>query len=176
MIYCYAYKYIKINSKISIKIPYIFVIQIFEIKLKKEAVKIMGISLCSSTPSERVETQVMEEKPIKFSKITLYWHMIDPNSRAIKALLLAGGVKHSEVYLDVTKDEHKKPEILELNPLGQIPFMTIDSETVVESNAILRMLTRICPELDQYYPSNAFQRAKVDQLLDFKGTSFGLAS
>lgn len=136
----------------------------------------MGVSFCSTNAAENVsqtEERLFEQK---YNKITLYWHMIDPNSRAIKSLLIAGGVKHHDVYLDLSKNEHKEPEILELNPSGQIPFLTVDEQTYVESSAILRLLCRICPELETYYPMDVFARAKIDQMLDFKGTSFGLAS
>lgn len=78
----------------------------------------MGVSFCSSNADATVskcEENLFEQK---YNKITLYWHLIDPNSRAIKAMLIAGGVKHDDVFLDLTKGEHKQPEILELNPSG----------------------------------------------------------
>jgi hypothetical protein len=39
----------------------------------------------------------------------------------------------------------------------------------------LRLLCRICPELGTLYPDDAFTKAKVDQMLDFQMSSFGLA-
>lgn len=37
------------------------------------------------------------------------------------------------------------------------------------------MLCRICPELDELYPDDAFTKARIDQMLDFDTNSFGLA-
>lgn len=64
---------------------------------------------------------------------------------------------------------------MKINPSGQIPFLVVDDEAFVETNAILRMLCRICPELDILYPDDAFTKARVDQMLDFETSSFGLA-
>lgn len=81
----------------------------------------MGMSFCSSNATETVtagEANIVDQEKKKIDKITLYWHLIDPNSRAIKSLLVAGGVKHNEVYVDVTKGQQKQQDILELNPSG----------------------------------------------------------
>lgn len=79
------------------------------------------------------------------------------------------------VNVDVPNGEHQHPEILKLSPSGQIPFLVVDGDTFLEANAILRLLCRICPELGSLYPDDAFTKAKVDQMLDFQMSSFGLA-
>ena len=39
--------------------------------------------------------------------IKLYWSLASPPSRAVKALLVAGGIEHDEMMLDITKGQHK---------------------------------------------------------------------
>lgn len=96
--------------------------------------------------------------------------------RAIKALLLAGNVTFEDKVLDIFKEEHKSPEMLKLNPSGTVPFVTIDGKGYSESQAILRLLCQVCPELRRFYPDDPFMRHKIDALLDFNGTSFRPAS
>ena len=52
------------------------------------------------------------------SSLKLYWNPASQPSRAVKSLLVAGGVKHDEQILDLMKGEHKTPEMLALNPAG----------------------------------------------------------
>jgi len=76
----------------------------------------------------KVKTEVKPSADIK-----LYWSLASPPSRAVKALLVAGGIKHDEMILDIINGEHKKPEILKLNPLGTVPFITIKGKAHTES-------------------------------------------
>lgn len=48
----------------------------------------------------------------------------------MKAFLLAAGAPHSERIVDIMAGEHKSPEMLALNPAGQLPFLTIDGNTL----------------------------------------------
>lgn len=71
------------------------------------------------------------------------------------------------VHIEVQNEEHLHPDLLKINPSGKIPFVVIDDEKFVETNATIRFLCRICPELEELYPDDVFTKAKVDQLLDF---------
>ena len=80
-------------------------------------------------------------------KITLYWNIGSQPSRALKALLIAGGVPHIDRHLDVTKDEHKTEEIMKLQPAGWLPFITNeDGMPLYESGALLRYVATKYPE------------------------------
>lgn len=88
----------------------------------------MAGSFCSTSvdAAHAGNVDLFAIQPKKFESITLYWHMIDPNSRAIKSLLVAGGIKHNEVYVNLQNGEHKEPDFLALNPQGEIPFIIVD--------------------------------------------------
>ena len=60
-----------------------------------------------------------------YPELKLYWSLADPPSRAVKALLIAGGIEHDEQIIHTSKGQHKSPEMLKINPLGTVPFITI---------------------------------------------------
>ena len=136
----------------------------------------MAGSFCSSNTADTIH-QMDEQKQThkSFTSMTLYWNLGDANSRSLRAILQKQDKDVKLVNVDVLNDEHQHPDILKINPSGQIPFLVVDDEAFVETNAILRMLCRICPELDILYPDDAFTKARVDQMLDFETSSFGLA-
>jgi len=84
--------------------------------------------------------------------LKLYWHPASQPARAVKSLLVAGGIEHEDQVLEFLKGEHKTPEMLALNPAGKIPFITLDGKTYNESASILRFLARKYPSLQKYYP------------------------
>jgi glutathione S-transferase len=54
---------------------------------------------------------------------TLYWNMMSPTCRAVKALIDIGKIPCKYVNVDLMKGEQKKPHILKLHPFGKIPFL-----------------------------------------------------
>ena len=72
--------------------------------------------------------------------LTLYWNIISQPCRAVKCLLLAGGVEHEDKHLDIMAAEHRKEEYIALNPNVALPFITLNGKTMNESGAILRYL------------------------------------
>ena len=52
------------------------------------------------------------------SNLKLYWFPASQPARAVKSLLVAGGIEHEEIVLDIFKGEHKTPEMLAINPAG----------------------------------------------------------
>ena len=77
--------------------------------------------------------KVMKQVRKSFLGIKLYWSVVTPSSRAIKSLLVAGDIEHSEVIVDLNKGENKSPEILKLNPAGTVPFMIVKGKVFTES-------------------------------------------
>ena len=107
------------------------------------------------------------------STLKLYWFPGSQPARAVKSLLIAGGIEHEEQSLDIFKGEHKSPEMLAINPAGQVPFITLDGKTYNESASILRFLTRKYPSLQKYYPQDDLSYLhSIDAALDFNATAF----
>ena len=64
-----------------------------------------------------------------------------PNSYRVRIFMAEKGITLPLVELDYDKREHKSPEFLKLNSLGQVPVLTLDDGTVItESVAICRYL------------------------------------
>ena len=64
---------------------------------------------------------------------------IGPNSYRVRIFLAEKGIEVPHVDVDIMKGEHKRPEFLKLNSLGQIPVLELDDGTAItESIAICR--------------------------------------
>ncbi len=77
--------------------------------------------------------------------LVLYHH---PFSRAANALWMLEelGVAHELRFVDMKAGEHKKPDILALNPMGKLPILTDGDAVVTESAAIgLYLADRYAP-------------------------------
>ena len=74
----------------------------------------IGLELYKNIISKLISKQLKTKNKDKMSddkKITLYWNIGSQPSRALKALLIAGGVPHNDRHLDIMKGEHKTEEI-----------------------------------------------------------------
>jgi glutathione S-transferase len=72
------------------------------------------------------------------------------------------GLPYQWQNVDVVKGEAQMPEFLALNPMGQVPAVTLDDgRHLAQSNAIIRYLARG----SKLMPEDAYQQAKVDELL-----------
>jgi len=95
--------------------------------------------------------------------LTLYWHVGSQPSRAVKALLLAGGIDHKEVVIDMFKQEQKGEEYTKINPRQLIPFIKDGDFGLSESNAILKYLCNTRDTIpEHYFPKNLQERYRVD--------------
>jgi glutathione S-transferase len=64
-----------------------------------------------------------------------------PNSYRVRIFMAEKGITLPLVELDYAKREHKSPEFLKLNSLGQVPVLELDDGTIItESVAICRYL------------------------------------
>ena len=69
-----------------------------------------------------------------------------PNSYRVRIFMAEKGITLPLVELDYDKREHKSPEFLKLNSLGQVPVLTLDDGAVItESVAICRYLEAAHP-------------------------------
>jgi glutathione S-transferase len=74
--------------------------------------------------------------------VVLYWSLQSAPSRALKSFMLNinKDLLFDEVPLDILRGDHKRSEILAINPKGQVPFLIYKKDLMVESASILRFL------------------------------------
>ncbi|WP_374146673.1 glutathione S-transferase family protein [Sphingomonas sp. 28-63-12] len=70
-----------------------------------------------------------------------------PNPRRVRMFLAEKGLKVRTELLSMLDGDHKKPEFLAINPLGQVPALKlVDGEVITESIAICRFLEALNPD------------------------------
>ncbi len=67
----------------------------------------------------------------------LYHWPMSHNTRKARALARHLGLDVDETALSMQEKEHKTPEFLAINPMGQVPAIKDDTYTVWEANAVL---------------------------------------
>lgn len=71
---------------------------------------------------------------------------VSPPSWMVEMVLVHKGLPYERHALAFDRGEHRRPEILALNPRGTIPILTDDGAAVSETFAILDYLERTRPE------------------------------
>jgi glutathione S-transferase len=85
-----------------------------------------------------------------------------PNPRRVRIYLAEKGIEVPLVHIDMMKREHKSPEFMEKNSLGQVPSLELDDGTVIsESVAICRYFEALHPE-PPLFGRTALEIAQVD--------------
>ena len=85
-----------------------------------------------------------------------------PNSYRVRIFMAEKGIKLPLVELDYAKREHKSPQFLKLNSLGQVPVLELDDGTVIiESVAICRYLEALHPT-PALFGSDAVSQGKIE--------------
>lgn len=74
------------------------------------------------------------------------YQSIGPNSYRVRIFMAEKGIRVPSVEIDFGKMEHKAPEFLKLNSLGQVPVLELDGTVITESIAICRFLEALNPE------------------------------
>lgn len=79
--------------------------------------------------------------------IVLYHH---PYTRAANVvwMLEEVGVLYHLKYLDLQAGDHKRPEIIALNPMGKVPILQDDKATVTEAGTVSRAGDSCCVSCD----------------------------
>ena len=105
----------------------------------------------------------------------LYYHPLSSNSR--RALLTARqlGLDLELVGVDLSRGQHKTPEILGLNPNGRVPILVDGGFHLWESHAIMQYLADKSPDQD-IYPKNISARADVNRWLFWSASHFAPAA
>jgi glutathione S-transferase len=85
-----------------------------------------------------------------------------PNSYRVRIFMAEKDVDIPMVPVSFEKMEHRTPEFLKLNSLGQIPVLVLDDGTIItESVAICRYLEELHPS-PALFGTGAVERAKVE--------------
>src|ERR1700761_6114970 len=83
-----------------------------------------------------------------------------PNPRRVRIFLAEKGIELAETPVDLMKREHKSPEHVARNSLGQVPTLELDDGTTIsETVSICRYLEALHPEPPM------FGRTPVEQAL-----------
>jgi len=89
-------------------------------------------------------------------------HMPAPNPRKVRIFLAEKGIAVPLERVRMMKREHKAPEFLKKNSLGQLPVLELDDGTcIAESVAICRYFEELHPE-PALFGSTPVERAKVE--------------
>ena len=92
--------------------------------------------------------------------IKLYGHELSGNTYKARLLLALLGIKYEYLRVDLMKGEHKTPEYLKLNPLGQVPLLVDGDRLIPDSQAILVYLARQYGN-EQWLPTEAEALSKI---------------
>ena len=85
-----------------------------------------------------------------------------PNPRRVKIFLAEKKVSIPIEELDIEDKQHKTPEFLAKNPLGQLPVLELDDGTILcESIAICRYFEEMVPE-PPLFGRSMLERAQVE--------------
>ena len=85
-----------------------------------------------------------------------------PNSYRVHMFMAEKGIQLPLVRIDFGKMEHRSPEFLRLNSLGQIPVLVLDDGSVItESLAICRYLEELHPK-PALFGATALEKAKIE--------------
>src|SRR5258706_8590431 len=85
-----------------------------------------------------------------------------PNPRRVRIFLAEKGVDLPETPIDLMKREHKSPEHVARNSLGQVPTLELDDgRTISETVAICRYFEELHPQ-PPLFGGDAFEKATVD--------------
>lgn len=97
----------------------------------------------------------------------LYYYSRSHNSRRVLALIRHLGIAVELDHRELSKGEHKTPEITALNPNGLLPILVDGDFVLFESNAIMQYLSdKHGPT--ELYPADLNARAKVNQWLSWQ--------
>ena len=96
-----------------------------------------------------------------------------PTFNTTKVLLTAEelGLNYKYAQLDFSKGENKTLNYLEHHPLGKVPSIEYDGESLFESNAICRFLA--LQNVSTLYTGTAREKALIDQWIDLMAHHIG---
>jgi glutathione S-transferase len=88
-----------------------------------------------------------------------------PNPRRVRIFAAEKGIELPTKQVEIFKREHKAPEYLAVNPMGQTPSLQLDDGSVItESVSICRYLEHLHPD-PPMFGADARGAAEVDQMI-----------
>jgi len=97
--------------------------------------------------------------------ITFYGNPVSGNSHRVYNFLHILGLPFENNVVDLASGEHKSPDYLAINPLGQVPALSDDGLVLRDSTAILTYLARKYDTSHQWLPTDPIIQAQIQQWL-----------
>jgi glutathione S-transferase len=105
--------------------------------------------------------------------IKLYDFLSCPYGQKVRIVLAEKSLSYDLVTVDLTQNEHRKPDFLRLNPFGRVPVLVDEDTTVYDSTIINEYLEDEYPEPPVLPPvGSSAMRARARIFEDFADTSF----
>lgn len=88
-----------------------------------------------------------------------------PNPRRVRIFVAEKGIELPTKQVEIFKREHKAPEYLAVNPMGQTPSLELDDGSVItESVSICRYLEHLHPDTPMF-GATPREAAEIDQMI-----------
>lgn len=102
--------------------------------------------------------------------IELYDYVLSGSCYKVRLFLAILGKDYTPVPVDFYPDAaHRKPEFLEINPLGQIPVLKDEAVTLRDAQAILVYLAGKYDAARTWYPEDPETQGEIAMWLSFAG-------
>lgn len=96
----------------------------------------------------------------------LYGFTYSSCTHRVRLMLSLLGLAYENRPVHLGKGEHRTPEFLALNPVGQVPVLVEGDRKIFDSHAILLYLAETHGR-DRWWQADAYERAQVGQWLFF---------
>ncbi|MEP4050931.1 MAG: glutathione S-transferase [Litorimonas sp.] len=97
--------------------------------------------------------------------IKLYDNPLSGHAHRPRALLKLLNVEYETVFVDFAKGDHKQPNFLKINPLGQVPAFVDEDVALRDSTSILMYLALTYDPTQQWFPIEPALAAQVQEWL-----------
>lgn len=103
----------------------------------------------------------------------LYDFMPCPFGQKVRIVLAEKSLEYELIPVDITQNEHRRPELLRLNPFGKVPVLVDDESVIYDSSVIIEYLEDEYPE-PPVLPAvgSSALRARARLLEDLADTTF----
>src|SRR5499426_607882 len=105
--------------------------------------------------------------------IKLYDFLSCPYGQKVRIVLAEKSLNYDLLAVDLTQNEHRRPDFLRLNPFGRVPVLVDDDTAVYDSTVINEYLEDEYPE-PPVLPAvgSSALRSRARMFEDFADTSF----
>jgi len=101
---------------------------------------------------------------------TLYNYVLSGNCYKVRLLASLLNTELNTIAVDFHPgQEHKSEAMLQLNPAGTLPILTVDNHVFTETQAILFWLAKQFDKSQTWYPGDSTEQVLAMQWLSFSG-------